>query len=225
MNRRRFWSPAELAKLRALYPVLRAADLALELHRPVDAILRAAYKHKIRKSAEFWQSQMERPAMIAHQFHAGHVPANKGLRRPGWSPGRMRETQFRKGERTGIAARNWVPVGTVMPDSEGYLRIKIREAVFGKEPTGWGNSEAWPQLHRHVWKQERGPIPPGHVIAFKNGKHGTEADCAVENLECVSRGEMARRNRMWNIYPRPLAEAIQLQGVLKRKLRRANAEK
>jgi hypothetical protein len=225
MSRRRFWTAAELGKLRALYPILRAADLALELRRPTAAILRAAYKHKIRKSAEFWQSQMERPAMIAHQFHAGHVPANKGLRRPGWSPGRMRETQFRKGERTGIAARNWVPVGTVMPDSEGYLRIKIREAVFGKEPTGWGNSEAWPQLHRHVWKQERGPIPPGHVIAFKNGKHGTEADCAVENLECVSRGEMARRNRMWNIYPRPLAEAIQLQGVLKGKLRRANAEK
>jgi len=32
----------------------------------------------------------------ARRFRPGHVPANKGLRRPGWSTGRMAETQFKK---------------------------------------------------------------------------------------------------------------------------------
>lgn len=48
-------------------------------------------------------------------------PFNKGLRRPGWHVGRMRETQFRKGERSGIAAKNWRPIGTIRTDPDGYL--------------------------------------------------------------------------------------------------------
>ena len=155
---------------------------------------------------------------VATQFKPGHVPANKGQRRPGWSAGRMRETQFKKGERTGIAARNWKPIGTISPDSYGYLRIKVREAVHGAEPTGYGNVRVWPLLQRQIWQQHNGPIPPGHVIVFKNGDR---ADCAIENLDCVPRSELAHRNQMWGRYPQELAAAIQMNGCLKRKLRRA----
>jgi hypothetical protein len=128
----------------------------------------------------------------------------------------MKETQFKPGQRMGRAALLWRPIGTVLTDSEGYRRIKVREARHGAEATGFGNSKVWPQLSRHVWELANGPIPRGHTIVFKNGDR---SDCAIENLECISRADLMRRNTMWNL-PRELAEVIQLNGALKRKIRR-----
>jgi hypothetical protein len=156
------------------------------------------------------------------RFPKGHVPANKGLKRPGWSAGRMKETQFKKGCRTGIAARNWQPIGTILPDSEGYLRIKVREAQHGKEASGFGNTKVWPLLGRYVWEENKGPIPPKHMVIFKDRDR---SNCAIENLELISMADNARRNCMWATLPRELAEAIQLSGVLKRKLRSLHGEK
>jgi hypothetical protein len=154
-------------------------------------------------------------------FPKGHVPANKGVRRPGWFAGRMRETQFRKGQRSGIAAKNWKPIGTILPDGEGYLRIKVREAVCGKEATGFGNSKVWPMYNRYVWEQHHGPIPPQHLVVFKDRDR---ANCSIENLELISMAENARRNSMWTNLPRALALTIQLNGALKRRLRRLNGK-
>jgi hypothetical protein len=145
------------------------------------------------------------------------VPANKGLRRPGWHAGRMQETQFKKGDRSGIAAKNWRPIGTILPDAEGYLRIKVREAVHGKEPTGFGNTKVWPLYGRYVWEQHKGPIPPKHLVLFKDGDRSR---CVIENLELLSMADNARRNSMWNRLPPELARVIQLNGALKRQIRR-----
>ncbi len=229
MNRRP-WTEGDLTRLRALYPISSTQKLAAALGRPVASVYNAAFNLGLRKSQAYYESSESgrlrkgetRPESVPHQFPKGHVPANKGLRRPGWFAGRMRETQFRKGERSGVAARNWKPVGTILPDSEGYLRIKVREAVPGVEPTGFGNSKVWPCLHHQVWEQHHGPIPPGHAIAFKDRNR---ANCEIDNLECIPRAELARRNGMWNRYPRELAEAIQLNGALKRKLRKFDGEK
>jgi hypothetical protein len=150
------------------------------------------------------------------RFGKGHAPANKGLRRPGWSPGRMKETQFKKGERSGVAAKNWVPIGSIKADPEGFLRIKIREAEHGQEATGFGNTKVWPLYSRYVWEQHHGPIPPGHIVKFKDKDR---SNCAIENLEVISTADNMRLNSMWAVMPRDLAEVIQLNGALKRKLR------
>lgn len=221
------WTDSDRQLLRALYPDRPTRELAALFQRPVTSVYAAASKLDLRKSEAFLRGPesgilrkgQTRPGCIATQFQKGQIPANKGLRRPGWAPGRMRDTQFRKGERTGIAARNWKPIGTILPDSDGYLRIKVREAIFGTEPTGFGNVRVWPMLQRHTWEQHNGPVPAGHVVAFKDHDR---RNCAIENLELIPRSELARRNRMWTVYPRELAEAIQLNGVLKRKLRSLN---
>lgn len=215
------WSEEQLAILRRLYPTQSTKKLAKRLRRSESSVCRAAYKLGIHKTEEYLQSpdacRLRRGdgVGVAFQFPQGHVPANKGLRRPGYSPGRMKETQFRKGERP----QNRMPIGTVLTDSDGYRRIKVRDSLPG-EPTGTGNRFAWPFLQRHVWEQNQGPIPAGHVVAFidKNRQN-----CAIENLECISRGDLANRNKMWGRYPRELAEAIQLNGQLKRKLRSLHA--
>ena len=225
------WTEKELNRLRELYPTRHSGKIAAIFKCTVARIYNAAHRLGLRKSPEFYQSAESgilrkgetRPESVATQFKKGQTPANKGRRRPGWHAGRMQETQFRKGCRSGKAARNWRPIGTVLLDTDGYPRIKLREAVHGTEATGFGNQKVWAFVSRLTWEQHHGPIPPGHVIAFKDRKRG---NCAIENLECISRGELARRNAMWGRLPQELAAAIQLNGALKRKLRRlSNGEK
>jgi hypothetical protein len=226
MMRRRYWNAAELDSLQALYPHRPTKEIAEQLGRDISSVYQQAAKLRLKKSAEFLASDLSgilrkgetRIEGVAHQFKKGQVPPNKGLRRPGWAPGRMRETQFKRGERTGAAARNWRPIGTILVDPEGYQRIKVRDALYG-EHTGYGNTKVWPLLHRHMWEAVNGPAPEGFVVVFKDGNR---ANSVLENLELISRADLARRNQMWANMPRELAEVIQLNGALKRKLRRLN---
>lgn len=212
------WSARELLGLQAMYPHCPTGIVAELLGHSVYSVNGAAHKLGLHKTEEYLASPEacrlrrvtpgEPRVGAAYQFQKGQVPANKGLRRPGYAPGRMKETQFRKGQRSA----NWKPIGTVMTDSDGYQRIKISEGL-----SGFGNPLVWPFLQRHTWEQHHGPIPPGHVVAFKDGKR---ENCAIENLECISRADLARRNAMWNRFPPELIKAITLNGAIKRKLRR-----
>src|SRR5258708_39700214 len=102
---RRFWTTEEVGYLKTHYPNSATAKVAAALSRPVGMVYRQAAKLGIGKSAEFDASpesgrlKKGESRGAAFRFRKGHVPLNKGLRRPGWSPGRRRETQFRKGER------------------------------------------------------------------------------------------------------------------------------
>jgi len=79
----------------------------------------------------------------------------------------------------------------------------------------------WPLYGRWVWEQLKGPIPPKHLVMFKDGNR---SNCAIENLELLSMANNARRNSMWATLPREVAEVIQLNGALKRKLRRIHGQ-
>ncbi len=227
---RRFWSGGDLARLAKLYPDRPTIEIAKLIDRSLAATYAMANKLGVEKSEEYIHSEesgcrIQKGSGIGatQRFLKGHIPANKGLRRPGYSAGRMKETQFKKGCRTGIAARNWRPVGTILTDTDGYQRIKVREARHGKEATGFGNVGVWPLYNRYLWEQHKGPIPPKHIVIFKDGNR---ANCVIENLELISKADNARRNVMWAKYPRELAEAIQLAGCLKRKIgRMQNGEK
>jgi len=222
---RRFYSKQELRAVEELYASLPTQAIAARLQRTASSVYQVAKKLGLRKDAAYLRREcrIQKGQRISPttEFKKGQTPANKGLRRPGFAPGRMQETQFKKGQRSGMAAKNWVPVGTILPDSDGYLRIKLREAVYGKEPTGWGNPGVWPQYHRYVWEQKNGPVPKGHVVVFKDGNR---KNCTLENLELISRAALAHRNRMWGRLPRELADVIQLNGVLKRKLRESHGK-
>jgi hypothetical protein len=216
-EKRKPWSKQECKVLRAQYPNVKSELLAHRMGRSVTAVYQMAIRLRIRKSADYMASppacrlrRMNNPG-LATRFEKGHVPMNKGLRRPGWFRGRMRETQFKKGERRGNALINWRPIGTILPDSDGYLRIKIREAVNG-EHYGFGNVRVWPLLNRHLWAQHYGSIPPGCNVVFKDGDRG---NCVIENLELVTRAEMMRRNTIHNLPP-ALKQVIVLKGAIRR---------
>jgi hypothetical protein len=219
---RRPWTRQEKRVLRSLYPDTKTESIAQQLGRALTQVYQQAAKLGLAKSETYMASPAacrlrrgEHPG-LATQFKKGLVPHNKGLRRPGWAPGRMRETQFKKGERRGAAARNWCPVGTVRPDADGFLRIKVRESNAQDKCFGFGNVSIWPMLQRHVWQQHHGPIPAQHKVVFRDGDRSR---CVIENLELVSDAELMRRNSIHHRYPKEMVNTIMLLGAVKRKLR------
>lgn len=87
-------------------------------------------------------------------------------------------TTFKKGQKP----HNAKPVGYERITKDGYIELKIAEP------------NAFEMKHRYIWQLAHGPIPKGHVIVFKNTN---KQDCRIENLEIITRGELARLNQSY----------------------------
>jgi len=214
---KRLWNPEDDALLVARYPHERTTAIARALRRTLVSTYARARNLGLQKSAEYLASpaacRLRRGGNVgaAGRFTKGHVPANKGLRRPGWAPGRMRETQFRKGERRGVAVRLYRPIGTERISKDGYLERKVNDDL----PL----QARWRAVHLVLWESVHGPVPKGHAIAFLNRDR---RDIRIDNLTCITRRELMARNTVHNL-PKPLAEAVLLLGALNRRIRRGEA--
>lgn len=213
------WTAQEIATLRRRYPDERTADIARDLGIAVHLVYARANNLGLKKSAAFYASSKSGRILrggtlsVATQFQPGQIPHNKGLRRPGWFSGRMRETQFRKGQINGRARDLYQPVGSYRVNADGLLDQKVRD--------DGPPQKRWVGVHRLVWMREKGPIPPGHVVVFKPGRHTTKPEeITIDALELITRSELGRRNSPWAKYPRELAELIQLKGVIHRQINR-----
>lgn len=209
MGSRKIWKDDELETLRLRYSDTPTKILACTLGRSESSVYGKAAGLGLCKS----KSYLAGPEACrlrcgdnvgeATRFRPGHVPANKGLRRPGWSAGRMAETQFKPGHRP----HTWKPVGSTRLSKEGYLQRKISE-------TGYPPKD-WVGVHILVWQEEHGPVPPGHAVVFKDRN---KANISPENLELIPRSELMRRNTIHN-HPPELTGVIRLNARLKRQLR------
>lgn len=218
------WTCAEEAVLRRRYPDEQASVIARDLGFRVSQVHQRARKLGLNKSRAFKESDRSGrilrgrtdPKMVATQFQKGHVPANKGLRRPGWHRGRMRETQFKKGQMAGGARAKYKPIGTERISRDGYLERKVTDAGS----TNAQRQRRWVPVHRLVWAKAHGQIPAGHVVAFKPGMR-TRIAAAItpDKLELVSRADNMRRNTVHR-YPKDLVRLVQLKGALNRKIHR-----
>jgi HNH endonuclease len=218
-NRKR-WAPAEDALLRQLYPSTPGKDLAQRFGCKLHQLYQRAFRLGLEKSEEYKErmnAENGRNLTLSgksHRFKPGQVPSNKGLRRPGWFAGRMKETQFKKGHRAGAAQAKWVPVGTVTM-RVGYLVRKIAdepESIAGKGAL----STNWEYVHIRTWEDAHGPVPPGHAVCFKDGN---TQNTALSNLELLSRADLMRRNTIHRLPPQ-LKEVIILKGAIKRHINR-----
>lgn len=215
---RQVWSAAEDALIRDRYPHEPTVALAKRLQRSLSSVYQRAYSFGLKKSAAYLAS----PAACRlrrgdnrggrSRFPKGHVPFNKGLRRPGWGPGRMKDTQFKAGERRGVAVRLWKPIGTERISKDGYLERKVNDDL----PL----QARWRAVHLVIWEAAYGPLSDGYAVVFRNGD---KADIRIENLDCISRRDLMKRNSVHN-YPKPLALTVQLLGALNRQLRRRGVD-
>lgn len=209
---KRLWSAADDRMLRRRYPHEPTAVLALALRRSCSATSVRAKLLGLRKTAAYLASsaacRLRRGDGVGtrFQYQKGHVPHNKGLRRPGWHRGRMKETQFPKGN----CPQTWRPVGTEVLDRDGYRKRKI--ADDRTRPSRFN----WKFVHVLVWETAHGPVPKGHAVVFRNGDR---ADIRLANLELVTRRTLMKRNSVHTL-PKPLADTIQLLGALNRQLHR-----
>lgn len=108
------------------------------------------------------------------RIEKGNKPWNTGTK------GLMKAnvTTFKKGNKP----CNVKPVGYERITKDGYIEVKISEP------------NVFEMKHRHIWQLAHGPIPKGHVIVFKNTN---KQDCRIENLEIITRGELARLNQSY----------------------------
>lgn len=113
-------------------------------------------------------------------FTKGHTPTNKGTK--GLMPNSS--TSFKKGS----IPPNRKPLGHErICTKDGYIWIK----VAGTNPYT-GHQGRYVQKHRLIWQQKHGEIPRNKVLNFIDGN---KLNCTLENLELITRAELAQFNK------------------------------
>lgn len=200
--KRRFWTEQELERLRELYPVMRTDEVAARLSRAVGSVNCKAYELGLKNTEEHLQTNAGRKVKgvsfrNAGSFQKGLKPWNKGIK---WTPGgRCKETQFKPGQ----LPKNTLHDGaiSIRKDNRG-IPVKYIRVAMAK----------WEYLSRHIWRQANGPIPAGMCIVHKDGD---TMNCALENLEAITRTEIMKRNTIQR-YPAEVKQVIRTLNKLKR---------
>ena len=192
---RHTWTAKEEARLRRDYTNTPTRALAARLGLSDEQVYRKANQMGLKKSACYRKTRHsgcilpgERRGR-ATEFKADSVPHNKGKKFN--VGGRSAETRFQAGHVPG----NTLPIGTVVADSNVYLKQKIahNRGRFG-----------WRYLHHLVFEAAHGPLPAGHIVVFKDGDR---RHVKLDNLACMSQAKNMHRNSIQR-YPDALKKAI-----------------
>ncbi|HZX82156.1 MAG TPA: hypothetical protein VFF19_01235 [Reyranella sp.] len=213
--------------MRRYYPDELAVDVAARLGRSLSTVYQKAVKLGIGKSDAFKASETsgrvargrQNPNMIASRFQLGQPAWNKGTKGIVGVQEACRATQFKKGEMSGAAQHNYVPIGTLRISKDGYLERKVTDDP-SLVPT-----RRWTAVHRLMWEATNGPIPTGHALVFKPGRKTTEeAAITADSVELVTRAELMRRNSYHTNYPPEVRALVQLKGAIRRQVNRIAKE-
>lgn len=214
MTRRR-WTAVELHLLRSMYPDCHTEDVAAWMERTVKSVYEAAKFNGLRKSADYLASDCsariqrgkQHPACIASRIQLGDVPWNKGLK----GVNGQSSTRFKHGQ----MPQTWRPVGSIRMERDGP-KVKVSDTR--------NKATDWRYLHHIAWESVHGPIPPGKLIAFKPGLRTDDPEkITADRLECIDRGELARRNHPRTRDPE-LGRLFQLKGAIARQVNRIARE-
>lgn len=103
------------------------------------------------------------------------------------------------------------PVFSQRLTKDGYIEIKI------------DGFRKWQHKQRVVWREHNGAIPRSHIICFKDGN---KQNCAIENLEIMSRGlHVVLMKKGYYNEPEELKPAIRAQIELQMKLNQLQRKK
>lgn len=206
---RKRWVPDEVALelVRRNFACSRTADIAQALGVAPHQVDKLARRLGLKKDPDWLSSPMCKRLNgtqgAGNRFQKGSVSWNKGLRMPGHgSP----QTQFKPGQKP----RNYSPPGSLRVASTGYLQIKIHD-------TGYPPHD-WVMYHRWLWEQTNGPIPAGHIVAFKDGIRRLQPDeITLDVLVLRSRKEHILVHSI-HTYGPEVAHLMQLRGAITRQI-------
>lgn len=182
----------DIEKFKAAYPFSSNVSLAKIYNTSENVIKNIAVKYGIIKDPNY-----RNPGC----YPKGHVPANKGKSTNGGPP----RYRYKKGNKP----KNTLHDGAITlrhphknRGSKPYYFIRISE---GK----------WEHLHRELWKHKYGAIPKDKIVAFKDGN---TMNCAIENLELITRKENLRRNQQEHLTSGQIAAYMSKSDSLKAEL-------
>lgn len=169
------WKDEHIAFLRTHRPrmtITQLIDLFEEqfgLRRSVYSIQKACCRYDIKAGS-------------TGQFTPGHRTWNTNL--VGWQAGgKAPGTQYKSGHRP----QTWQPIGARTRTSKGIWKVKIKDMGSGLSRFGWR------ELHRMIWEEAHGTQSPGTAIVFVDGNPD---NLTLDNLICLTRGELAMLNQM-----------------------------
>ncbi|MEA4918124.1 HNH endonuclease signature motif containing protein [Proteiniphilum sp.] len=208
----RFWfTKKHIDYLVKNYSTMISQDIADKFGCSLYSIYNKAYSLGLEKDKEFMANHFKGKAMDPnhggrkYHFEKGHEPFNKGMKLDEYmSPEaieKSKATRFQSGHKPHNTGRDgevrWRP-------NCGYYYIRIKEGH-------------WMEYHRYLWEQKNGPIPKGYNIFFKDGNR---RNCTIENLECISNAELARRNTIHN-YPSEVKDLFRLRSSLSKAIKKS----
>lgn len=205
------WTLEQLHVLRALYPHQKTEDVAAAVGKTVSQAYQKAAALGLKKSPEYLASpaacRLRRGDNVgaAFRFKPGQVVWNRGMK--GLQYEASKPTQFKPGQ----MPHNTKEIGNFRITKDGTLQRKIGN---GKG----SNSKRWRGVHELVWVEVNGPLPPKHIVVFKQGMRSNKLEeITIDRVECISLAENMRRNTVHNL-PKELAVLVQLTGALNRKI-------
>lgn len=192
------WTPEADAQLASLYATMSAVEVAAVMGCNKSSVKNRVHKLGLKKPSDH----------VNHGcFVAGSLPWNKGKRFD--SGGRSHETRFKKGSKP----QTWKPVGYERVTKDGYRERKMTDTGVTRHD--------FVGLHTMLWIEHHGDVPKGCAIVFRNGD---KTDIRIENLECVTRAELMRRNSYHTRFPQEVRHLVQLRGAITRQInKRAKA--
>ncbi|WP_370214815.1 HNH endonuclease signature motif containing protein [Mesoflavibacter profundi] len=135
------------------------------------------------------------------QFKKGHISHNKGKTLDDFMTPEQKQqflkTSFKKGQQP----HNTKQPGYQRYTPDGYIEVRVKEGGFMLK-------------HRLIYEKLKGAIPKGYNVVFKDGD---KRNFNIDNLECISSGELMRRNSISN-YPPVLRQSMRLIKQLNKEL-------
>ncbi len=110
-------------------------------------------------------------------FPKGHIPHNKGVNK--CTSEKCIPTQFKKGQKPLNARKEgevWMKCNGQGPNRYFDYFTKVNGRII--------------PMRVKVWQEHNGEVPQGHIVIYK----GERLNYNIDNLECISRAENARRN-------------------------------
>lgn len=175
MEQRRYLTDEEAQYLRDLIPGRAEKDvlrLFAERFEPITDSQLANFKVRFRLHS----------GVNSGRFQKGMIPANKGKRvsQDTYEKIKRSDTWFEKGHVSANTKQEW----TAREIIDDYVQIKTDK--------GQGRHK-WKLLHVLLWQAYHGrKVPDNCCVIFLNGDHH---DFRKENLELVTRNELARMNQ------------------------------
>jgi hypothetical protein len=192
--------------MRDNFPHRSTVEIAKELGMESSLLSNLANRQGIKKSKEYLtmyrqQSNDNLSKNTSTRFQKGHVPWTAGKKGIHMS----RKSEFKKGSKP----VNTLPIGTIKIMDDGYQYIKINDDPGRK-------AKRWRPCHHLLWEEHHGKIPKDFIVIFKDKN---QMNIIIENLECISRIELMKRNTIGR-FPSELISAIRTVHKIKKEIQK-----